>query len=474
MGIDAILFGLVLLVGFYMAWNIGANDVSNAMGTSVGSGALTLRRAIYVAAILEFAGAFLLGNNVSETMQSGLINPEHFAAAPKILLYGMFSALLGTSIWLQVASYFGWPVSTTHAIVGSIIGFGAIYGGASTVHWEVVGSVALSWVISPALSGVFAYLIFTTLQRKILYALCPIDATKKLLPVLTAILFTTFSLSTLFGGLHNIHIKLTTVQSILISVGVGCLAYLIAYIAVRKVNTPEGGSDRPAPYDLLQITSLEKSLKHLQRLKLSSEGDRKDEVSRILKDVRGLSEKVKIESGIEKRQSDYQVVERLFGFLQILSACYVAFAHGANDVANAIGPVAAALEIITSGTVNSTGSIPPWLLAMGGLGIVIGLATWGWRVIQTVGKKITELTPTRGFSAEFGAAATILIASKLGLPVSTTHCVVGAVLGVGLARGLSALNLKTLREIVLSWVVTIPSSALVTVLIFYLIRLIFV
>lgn len=474
MGIDLLLIILVLVVGFYMAWNIGANDVSNAMGTSVGSGALTLKKAIFIAAILEFCGAFFLGSNVSQTMQSGIINPSYFNENPSIFLYGMLAALLSTSIWLQIASYFGWPVSTTHAIVGAILGFGLIIGGPDTVKWAEVGSIALSWIISPAISALFSFLIFSILQRKILYAMNPVHATKKALPIYAGILFATFCISLLFGGLKNLSFKLSLLESIGISIGVGVVAYLLTMLIINRIKISDDFEMGSKPNHLQQIFSLNKTLKHLKRTELISEGSTRAEVSNIVGHVKALSESLTGKSSKQKRHSQFQLVEKMFGYLQILSACYVAFAHGANDVANAIGPVAAALDVIKHKSVNITPSIPVWLLALGGGGIVVGLATWGWRVIQTIGKKITELTPTRGFSAEFGAAVTILVASKLGLPISTTHCIVGGVLGVGLARGISALNLRTLRDIALSWIITIPSSAIVCILIFYIIKAIFI
>lgn len=470
MGIDLIMMILVLIIGFYMAWNIGANDVSNAMGTSVGSGALSLKKAIVVAAILEFSGAFFLGSNVSETMQKGLVDPSHFLANPSVFVIGMLSALLATSIWLQLASYFGWPVSTTHAIVGAIVGFGLIAGGTHAIKWAEVGSIAITWVISPVCSGIFSFIIFSILQRKVLYALNPTQASKKLVPILVGVVFATFTMSVLLGGVHSLKISLPPLYLILIALGVGLVSYLIAFLVIRRVHTPETGSLYSKYNVAQQLFSLNKSLKHLQRAKLVAESDTKDEVSRILESIRTLSASLTEKSGHYKRHSEYETVERLFSFLQILSACYVAFAHGANDVSNAIGPIAAALNVIKyKSFYSSANSIPSWLLAFGGIGIVIGLATWGWRVIQTIGKKITELTPTRGFSAEFGAAVTILMATKLGVPISTTHCIVGSVLGIGLAKGISALNLKTVRQIVLSWIITIPSAAITCVIIFYII-----
>ena len=457
-----------------MAWNIGANDVSNAMGTSVGSGALTLRKAIVLAAILEFSGAFFLGSNVSHTMQSGLIDPQQFANSSSLFVIGMFSALLATSLWLQIASYFGWPVSTTHAIVGAILGFGGVLGGAQAIKWSEVGSIALSWIISPALSALFSFIIFSMLQKKVLYAINPVKASRRLVPILIGVVFATFTISVLLGGLNNLSIKLTPLESIGVALAVGCFTYLCALIWVRNMKIPEELLLYKKHNYTQQIYSLNKTLKHLKRAEVIAEGEAKEELTHLLSNIHTLNEKLNLKAGRQNIHSEYQIVEKMFAILQILSACYVAFAHGANDVANAIGPIGAVLNKLSFETLKSSGAgVPTWLLGFGGAGIVIGLATWGWRVIQTIGKKITELTPTRGFSAEFGAAITILFATKLGMPISTTHCIVGAVLGVGLAKGISALNLRTLRDIALSWIITIPSAAILSIIIFYIISAIF-
>ncbi len=471
---EVVLKFLVLIVGFYMAWNIGANDVSNAMGTSVGSGALTLKKAVLVAAVLEFSGAFFVGANVSETVQRGLIDTDLFIAEPLILILGMCAALLGTSIWLQIASYFGWPVSTTHAIVGAILGFGCLVGGIDAIKWAEVGSIALSWLISPVISAMISYFIFSLLQRNILYAMNPTEATKKFIPLLVFIVFSTFSLSLIFNGLQNLDLHVTFSEALGISIAIGIVACGISYLLVRRVPLPQIDNRPPSRYLPQTVVSLEKAIKHLQRVQVASFDVTHDKVSHLLDEVRELSHKMRLETSFSERTSEYRSVEKMFVYLQILSACFVAFAHGANDVANAIGPVAAVLDVIKNGVISNVTTIPSWLLAFGGLGIVVGLATWGWRVIETIGKKITELTPTRGFCAEFGAATTILIASKLGLPISTTHCLVGAVLGVGFARGMRALNLNMLRDIALSWIITVPASAAMSVLLFYALCAIFV
>ena len=467
-GTETLLLVLVLIAGFYMSWNIGANDVSNAMGTSVGSGALTLGKAVVIAGVLEFCGAYFLGSNVSETVQKGIVNPLVFVNHPTDLVYGMLASLISTALWLQLASYFGWPVSTTHAIVGAILGFGCVVGGVDSIYWSEVGTIALSWIISPLFSGIFAYLIFTILQRQVLFAMNPIQATKRLLPFLMAIVLMTFTLSVLLKGVGVIIVPFDLKTILLITLGIGLLGFLIGTLLMKK-----GFKEKDTlPNVSHHVYSYNKALKHLTRVKLSCYGEERDQIASLIHNVRTLSEKARATSGFYERSSDFDVVEKLFTILQILSAAHVAFAHGANDVANAIGPMAAAIDVIKNGSLSMSSIVPRWLLALGGLGIVIGLATWGWRVMETIGKKITELTPTRGFSAEFGAAITILIASKLGLPISTTHCIVGAVLGVGLARGLSALNLRMLREIVLSWIITIPCSALVCILFYYFLKII--
>ncbi|NGX37745.1 MAG: Low-affinity inorganic phosphate transporter 1 [Chlamydiae bacterium] len=470
MGNEVVLIIIVLLIGFYMAWNIGANDVANAMGTSVGSKALTLRKAVIIAAILEFSGAYFVGGNVSQTMQSDLINVAAFAPDPKTLIYGMCGALLGTGIWLQIASYFGLPVSTTHAIIGAIIGFGALTLGFAGVQWGMMGSIGLSWIVSPVLSGFISYLIFSLLQKKILFALNPTLATKRFIPILLFFVFGSFSISLLYNGLGRIDLHLSVPQALLISILCGAIACGIGFIVVKRLHTPDTAKEPASRYLPFKLISLEKAIKHLRRVRTGSIDETNIKITGLLDEMHSLKRGMREKTKFPERTSEYDRVEKAFASMQIISACFVAFAHGANDVANAIAPVAAVLKTIKSGVLSTSTQVPSWLLAFGGVGIVVGLATWGWRVIETIGRKITELTPTRGFSAEFGAAITILLASKIGLPISTTHCLVGSVLGVGLARGIRALNLRMLREIALSWVITIPASAGISILCYYGLR----
>jgi phosphate/sulfate permease len=461
---------LTLIIGIYMAWNIGANDIANAISTSVGSKALTLKKAIFVAAIFEFLGAYYLGGNVSKTIQSGIVNPEIFFNDYFIFILGMISALLATSLWLNLASYLKMPVSTTHAIVGAIVGFGAIVGGTSAVNWNLVFKIALSWIVTPCVSGIISYYIFIFLQRKILYSLSPLKATKKLVPILIFFTFFVFMQSLIFSNLTNLKIPLSIHFAFLLVIALALLIAFISFFLIKKIKLD---SCHIVLHHPQQVLSLEKAQKHLLRLKLNSKGNTQIKASKVLDDVNEMLEDVKEKTKFSEMSKEYLKVEKIFGYLQVFSVCLIAFAHGSNDVANAIGPVSAIIQTINLKSVNFNSYIPSWILFLGASGIVLGLATWGYRVVETIGHKITALTPSRGFAAEFGAATTILIASKLSLPISTTHALVGSVLGVGLAKGISSLNLRILKDIVLSWIITLPISAFLSILVFYLLKLIF-
>jgi inorganic phosphate transporter, PiT family len=464
-----ILLILAILFGFYVAWNIGANDVANAVGTSVGSGALSIKQAVLIAAIFEFSGAFFLGSNVSETLESGIVNPDLFSHNMNDYIFGMLASLLAAGIWLQIASYFGWPVSTTHSIVGAVLGFGFVLGGFDAIYWGEISSIVISWVISPLLGGALSYFIFTAIRIKILYEMNPISAAKRITPYLVFIMFGILTLIILFNGLSNIDLHLTVVEVILLALATGALTSYIAYFLVRRIKEP----NLPVRVHNQQVeVALKKAQKHLTRVEAAASDKILNRVHELLLEVEDLTKEVEVPE--EKQYSEFVVVEKIFIYLQIIVACFMAFAHGSNDVANAIGPLAAIVNILFGDSALLHGrNISFWLLLLGGIGIVAGLATWGWRVIETVGKKITELTPSRGFSAGFGAATTIVLASKLGLPISTTHVLVGAVLGVGFARGIGAINLNTIRDIVISWVVTVPAGAILSVVFFYALRTIF-
>lgn len=460
---------VAIVLGFYVAWNIGANDVANAMGTSVGSGALTLAKAVIIAAILECAGTFLLGSHVSETVESGIVDPSSFT--PMIYVLGMLASLLAAGVWLQIASYFGWPVSTTHSIVGAIIGFGLVTVGMEAIQWVEVGLIMTSWVISPLLGGTIAFLLFHMIRRRIFYSRQPIIAAKRTAPYLVFLVFSTIALVLLFDGIPHTEQIFSFWEALGLSILIGLVTGVIAYFLVKRIPTP---SQAPSDVQEIQVSvGLEKALKHLRRVKASATLDLQKNVATLVSETLALTREVKKRNAYEGLDIEHRNVERIFVYLQVISASFMAFAHGANDVANAIGPLAGVVNTLRTGVITYGLPIPLWILGLGGAGIVIGLATWGWRVIRTVGKRITELTPTRGFSAEFGAALTILVASRLGLPISTTHTLVGAVLGVGLARGISAINLRVVRDILISWVVTIPAGALLAILFFHIFQWIF-
>ena len=402
--------------GFFMAWGIGANDVANAMGTSVGARALTLFQAILVACIFEFAGAYLAGGEVTSTIRKGIIDPNILSGSPDLLIYGMLSSLLAAGIWLLIASYYGWPVSTTHSIVGAIVGFAAVGISINAVEWNKVTTIAASWVVSPLLAGTISFLIFKSVQILILDTDDPFAKAKKYVPGYMFLVGFVIAMVTFLKGLKHVGFDLSFQQSIIFSTAFGIVIAILGIAFLRRVEN------------------------------------------------------------VSKQRGDvvFDGVERVFAVLMVFTACAMAFAHGSNDVANAVGPLAAVASIVQSGGEIATASVLPWwILLLGGSGIVAGLIMLGYRVIETVGKNITELTPSRGFAAELAAATTVVLASGTGLPISTTHTLVGAVLGVGLARGISAVNAGVVGRIFLSWIITLPVGAGLSIIIFFIFKGIF-
>jgi PiT family inorganic phosphate transporter len=404
---------LTSLFGLFMAWAIGANDVANAMATSIGSKAVTLKQALIIAAIFEFSGSVLAGGAVTSTIRKGIVDPHAFTGHPTLLIYGMLAALLASGLWLLIASRFGWPVSTTHSIVGAIVGFAAVGLGYDSVKWANTAVILFGWVLSPIVGGILAYVIFTSVEKFILERKDPLAAARRYVPLYMFLAGFTISAVTLIEGLSHIGLHLSLTECYSLAVAVGIVIAAIGALLIRNIQPP-GNS----------------------------------------------------------REFHFGTIERIFAVLQVMTACAMAFAHGSNDVANAIGPVAAVVSIVHSGHVGQNSPLPLWILVLGGGGIVLGLATYGRHVIATVGEGIMDLTPTRGFSAELAAATTIVVASGTGMPVSTTQTLVGAILGVGIARGIAAINLSVVRGIFLSWIITVPAGALLSMLIFWLIRLI--
>lgn len=407
---------LAIIFGLYMTWGVGANDLANAMGTSVGAGAITMKQAIGIAIVFEFLGAVLAGGHVTTTIRKEIIDPSSIAGSPEILVYGMLASLLAAAVWLMVASAKGWPVSTTHSIVGALVGFALVGIGPEAVYWKKITSVALSWIVSPVVGGTISFLLVMSTRVLIFNTDNPLKNAKRYAPAYIFLVGFIISLVTIFQGLNHLHINLSTAQSFLLATCFGLFTAFLGWYFVHNIK-----EDREA-----------------------------------------------------NRDFNFASVEKVFTPMMLFTACSMAFAHGSNDVANGIGPMAAVISIVNSGgEVMQKSALPLWILLLGGGGIVLGLITLGYKVMQTIGKKITELTPSRGFCAELAAAITVVIASRTGMPISTTHVLVGAVLGVGLARGVGALDLRVVLNIVISWLITLPVGAGLAMLFFFTLKGIF-
>ncbi len=391
--------------GFYMAWNIGANDVANSMASAVGANAITIRQAIFIAGILNIVGAAFIGSHVTDTIRKGIVSTD-VLTDPQQALIGAFSALLAAALWVSFATWRSLPVSTTHSIVGAMIGFGIMTGGLSVINWGKLGAVVLSWVISPVFSMLLAFFMFKVIIRLVLSVEQPFSRALKLSPYFIGIAIFVVVLSFLFKTPLGKKLSMEMPSALLVAFMVSALLGWAGKLALVKfVGNPE------------------------------VEGE-----------------------------------EQVFRRIQIGTSCYVALAQGANDVANAIGPLAVIYFLVKTGEVGTKVPVPFFLLVFGGIGIACGIAMAGHRVMDTIGRKITTLTNTRGFSVDFAAATTVLVASKLGLPVSTTHAAVGGVMGVGLARGLEAVNFRVIFQIVIYWVLTVPAAAVTSMVIFKLIQ----
>jgi inorganic phosphate transporter, PiT family len=419
---DLLILGVVAIVGLYMAWNIGANDVANSMADAVGSRAVTIRQAVILAGICEFAGAVLVGNHVTDTVRQGIVDPGTLAAMPglregeaaALMVLGMGAALLAAAIWLHIATLTGMPVSTTHSIVGAIAGFGIMAAGWGSVNWGKMGQIVASWFISPVAGGLIAFLFFNYISKAILGSEQPVAAARRHTPYIVFFLTGVVTLATIYKGLTHLirgYEWLTDTHTLVFALFISLLAAVVfrKYLDYRL----RGRESYPLPAQL-------------------------------------------------------EAVESVYVPLVIISSCSVAFAHGANDVANAVGPLAAVAQILQTGAVEMQVAVPFWVLFLGGTGIVLGLATYGYRVMTTVGSRITEITPTRGVAADVAATFTVLVCTRLKLPISTTHTLVGAIIGIGLARGLAGVNKDIVARIFKSWLITVPAAAMISITLFLL------
>lgn len=402
---------LAVVCSFFMAWGVGANDAANAMATSVGSKAITLKHAIVIAIIFEFLGAFLAGGEVTETVRKGILHTEMLHDNGMTLILGMLASLLAAGSWLLIASLKGWPVSTTHSIIGAIVGFGLFVLGKEAVQWSTIGAIVASWVISPVISGIIAFCLFLSVQYLILNKNNVYQAAVHYIPFY--MFFTAFiiSLITIRKGLQHVGLNLSNLEGLGLSliISIGCTIAGIFFI--RQINDFTHGGRFNHP------------------------------------------------------------VERIFTLLMVFTACAMAFAHGSNDVANAVGPLSAIFStLMHNGKITPLSHTSSWILLVGALGIALGLMTMGYRVMATVGQKITELTPSCGFAAELATASTVVIASGTGIPVSTTHTLIGAVVGVGLVKGAKHLNWSIIRSIILSWVITIPIGAILSIIFYFILK----
>lgn len=400
-------------IGFLMTWGVGANDLANVMSTTMGSKAITVRQAMLIAVVFEFAGAILGSGNVSNTIRSSIINTQVLTNAPEILAYGMLAVLFAGSVWMLVASYLGLPVSITNAIVGGLVGFGAVVLGMKAIHWGQVGWIAFSWVASPSLAGIAAYMLFRNMQRLILATVNPLENARRYIPIYFFLVGIVLAFMTVLKGMKHVGIVLHPLTS--------CLVVLVIALLLAVFGS---------------LVSYRFAKRH---------------------EVMGRHER-------------FAAVEKLFSVLMAFTACAMVFAHGSNDVAIAVGPMATVISIAHDGGLHHTNVLPLWIVLIGCFGVVTGLFMYGRKVIETVGEGITTLTPSRAFAATFAAAATVIVSTSTGIPVSATQTLVGGVLGVGLARGIAALNMSVIRNIFLSWLITIPAASILAIMFFYILR----
>lgn len=398
---------------FLMTWGVGANDLANVMSTTMGSKAVTAKQAMLIAIVFEFAGAFLGGSDVTETMRDGIITSSELLNQPIIVIEGMLAILFACTVWMNLASYFGFPVSITNALVGSMVGFGSVVLGKDAIHWQQVSHIAIGWVTSPLISGITAYILFSSIQQTIFIKSNPLQRAKFYIPIYLFLVGTVLSFITVFKGLNHFGIHLNLKQNLSVTIISSLLVTFIGLFFIKQIR----------------------------------------EIPKI------------------RRRERFLQVEKYFAVLMALTACAMVFAHGSNDVALAVGPLTVIYSLLTHPNQPlAINNYPSWIIFLGCFGVVSGLLMYGRKVIETVGSSITTLTPSRAFAATLAAATTVVVATSTGIPVSATQTLVGAVLGVGLARGIGALNLIVIRNIFMSWVLTLPVASLLTILIYKLLH----
>jgi PiT family inorganic phosphate transporter len=398
---------IAIILCFLMTWGVGANDLANVMSTTMGSKAVTVRQAMLIAIVFEFAGAFLGGNGVTETMRDGIINTSQLSNQPLILIEGMLCVLFACTIWMNLASYLGVPVSITNALVGSMVGFGTVVLGPDAIHWNQVSHIAIGWVTSPIISGITAYALFISIQQTIFVKNNPLAKAKLYIPIYLFLIGSILSFITVFKGLNHFDIHLNFKQNLAVTLATSIIITFIGMVFIKRIP-----------------------------------------------------ENPKI-----KRRERFVQVEKYFAVLMAMTACAMAFAHGSNDVALAVGPLTIVHSLVMhSHQAFDANNYPSWIILLGCVGVITGLLMYGRKVIETVGSAITALTPSRAFAATLSAATTVVVATSTGIPVSATQTLVGAVLGVGLARGIGALNLIVIRNIFMSWILTLPAASLLTII----------
>ena len=483
-----------IFFAFYNAWGGGANDCANSFATAVGSKTLTLKQAILIASVFEFTGAVLMGSHVTDAVRKNIVSEDLFTSNPGALMFGMLCADLASALWLTFATYFKYPVSTTHSIIGAIIGFSLAYGGGDAISWNKVGLIVASWFASPIIAGLFSLIIFTLVKKLVFQSNDPFNRTAKLFPLLTFITFFINSLFIIYKGspqldLDEMPFEVCFGISVGIASGTGLISwYFYLPYAKKKLelmykeettgeNTMENTGNniemRTLSYsDALTQKTINPELETESNtdtididICIENEQEDTESIDYHKKRIRELENKKKTDKINELHSNAYEIDEKsdkLCSWLQIFTSCFSSFAHGSNDVANAIAPLATIFSIYQYNEILETADVPIWILALGGVGIVVGLATWGYKIIDRIGKELTKVSPSRGFIIELSAAMTVIIASRTELPVSTTHCQVGSVVGCGLSEGKNNVQWKLLKGILWSWFITLPVTGLLS------------